>query len=92
MKIPTRPTSVAAWFNPTQDRKIYNTLLMLVLLLERISPDSSWKARLMQLMATMPLGTAQAMGFPDGWQAFPVWAPTMSLQPSPSGPTSFPCL
>jgi abortive infection bacteriophage resistance protein len=92
MKIPTRPTAVAAWFNPTQDRKIYNTLLMLVLLLERISPDSSWKARLMQLMATMPLGTAQAMGFPDGWQTFPVWAPTMSLQPSPSGPTWFPCL
>lgn len=73
MKLPTRPTAVAAWFNPTQDRKIYNTLLMLVLLLERIFPESSWKARLTQLMATMPIGTAYAMGFPAGWQSLPVW-------------------
>jgi abortive infection bacteriophage resistance protein len=73
MKLPTRSATVAAWFNPAQDRKIYNTLLMLALLLERIFPDSSWPTRLTQLIATMPPGTDQAMGFPAGWQAFPVW-------------------
>jgi abortive infection bacteriophage resistance protein len=80
MKLPTRPTAVVAWFNPAQDRKIYNTLLMLALLLQRIFPDSSWPTRLTQLMATMPPGTAQAMGFPVGWQSLPVWMPT---QPRP---------
>jgi abortive infection bacteriophage resistance protein len=76
MKLPTRPTAVAAWFSPAQDRKIYNTLLMLALLLARICPDSSWPARLTQLIATMPPGTDQAMGFPAGWQSLPVWEPT----------------
>lgn len=80
MKLPTHPTAVAAWFNPAQDRKIYNTLLMLALLLERISPDSSWPARLVTLIATMPADTAQAMGFPDGWQRLPVWT---SAPPQP---------
>lgn len=76
MKLPTRPATVAAWFNPAQDRKIYNTLLMLALLLERIFPDSSWPTRLVELVATMPAGTDQAMGFPAGWQSLPVWTAT----------------
>jgi len=75
MKLPTRPAAVAAWFNPAQDRKIYNTLLMLALLLERINPGSHWADRLTQLVAAMPPGTDQAMGYPPGWQNLPVWVP-----------------
>lgn len=74
MKLPTRPAASAAWFNPAQDRKIYNTLLMLALLLDRISPDSSWRTRLACLVDSMPAGTTEAMGFPTGWQHLPAWA------------------
>lgn len=74
MKLPTRPANTLAWFNPAQDRKVYNTLLMLALLLDRISLHSNWKKRLVKLLATMPPGTPEAMGFPNGWQELPVWA------------------
>lgn len=74
MKLPTRPAIAVDQFNPTQDRKVYNTLRMLALLLERISPQASWKTRLIRLLATMPPDTPQAMGFPKDWQALPAWA------------------
>ena len=74
MEFPTRPTTATTWFNPAQDRKVYNTLLMLALLLDRISLHSTWKTRLVRLVATMPPATPEAMGFPNGWQGLPIWA------------------
>lgn len=74
MKLPNRPTKVAAWFNGTNDRMVYNTLLMLALLLEQVSPGSTWKHRLLELLATMPANTPDAMGFSKGWQQMAIWA------------------
>lgn len=73
MKLPNQPASSAAWFNENDERKIYNTLLMLTLLLERVSPGSTWKHRLLELLETMPAGTMGAMGFPREWQAMAIW-------------------
>lgn len=84
MKLPERPAQTASWFNVDQGQKLYNTLLMLSLILERICPDSTWKRRLVGLVATMPGSTPEAMGFPDGWQHLPPWidAATTSRQPA----------
>lgn len=74
MKLPRHPADIAPWFNPAEDHKLYNTLLMLALLLNRVTPDSTWKKRLLELLATMPEGTTEVMGFPNGWREFEVWA------------------
>lgn len=74
MKLPHRPSHVTPWFNAQEDHKVYNTLLMLALLLERVCPDSTWTSRLIRLIDGMPVGTTQAMGFPENWRDFPVWA------------------
>jgi abortive infection bacteriophage resistance protein len=76
MKLPRHPCHVTPWFNAQEDHKVYNTLLMLTLLLERVCPDSSWKSRLIRLISQMPAGTTEAMGFPADWRDFPVWATT----------------
>jgi abortive infection bacteriophage resistance protein len=73
MKLPKHPASVAAWFNGTEDRKIYNTLLMLTQLLDKVSPYSTWKHRLLDLLATMPADSSDQMGFPQDWQKYAVW-------------------
>lgn len=57
----------------------------LALLLERISPDSRWKVKLLQLIATMPPETPEAMGFPAGWQALAVWAAVPGSLPKSLG-------
>jgi len=74
MKLPRHPADMANWFNAAEDRKVYNTLLMLALLLNRATPGSTWKQRLLELLATMPEGTTEAMGFPESWREFEVWA------------------
>lgn len=74
MKLPTHPVATAAWFNPAQDQRVYNTILMLALCVERINPGSRWLCRVIKLVDTMPAGTTIAMGFPTGWQSLPVWA------------------
>ncbi len=74
MKLPRRPPETAPWFNAAEDRKLYNTLVMLVLLLKRVTPASTWKQRLLELLDAMPEGTTGAMGFPMRWREFDVWA------------------
>jgi hypothetical protein len=64
MKLPRHPRHVLPWFNVQEDHKVYNTLLMLTLLLERVCPDNTWKSRLVRLIAQMPAGTTDAMDFP----------------------------
>jgi hypothetical protein len=75
MKLPNRPASLAQYFNSKQDRKIYNTLVMLALLLDVVSPKSGWKTRLLELILSMPEGADQAMGFPLGWRSLEAWSP-----------------
>ena len=84
MKLPTRPAATAAWFNQAQGQRIYNTLLVLALCIERINPGSRWACRIVKLVRTMPAGTTDAMGFPAGWELLPLWANAIRELANPS--------
>ena len=57
--------------------KIYVQLACLAYLLRRIDPRSTWHLDLRTLVKKFPAIPGMApetdMGFPEGWQAFPVW-------------------
>jgi len=55
------------------DNKLYNVLVLLVCLLSRQSPDSSYRMRLVALLATRTSAQLSQMGFPKDWQHRPVW-------------------
>lgn len=73
MKLPARPSVIADWFNAEQDSRIYNTLLMLGLILERICPESKWTHRLLGLVDSSPTAMQVDMGFPQRWRVLPLW-------------------
>lgn len=54
------------------EHKIYNTLVLIQHLLNIICPRSHWAQRLRALIEQYDIPTA-AMGFPDNWQALPLW-------------------
>jgi abortive infection bacteriophage resistance protein len=75
IKIPNKkPTSLIGSFNhqPGSDRKIYNTLVLLAYLIDLISPNHHWKARLFDLFQKHPVNQ-NAMGFPADWLQRPIW-------------------
>lgn len=73
MRIPRNPSYIVAWFNPPQDRKLYNTLVMLGYLLRVISPDSKWISHVRALISAHPQADPIAMGFPEDWVYLPIW-------------------
>lgn len=66
------PVGLPPCFNPNAPRKIYNSLVMLVFLLDIISPQHHWRCRLFDLLNKHHIDT-KAMGFPVGWQSLAVW-------------------
>ena len=67
-----RPADLQENFNPTDGKHLYNTLVMLAYLMDSIN-QNTWKQRLTNLFVKHPQVRAQAMGFPDDWQARPIW-------------------
>ncbi|MEO5354525.1 MAG: Abi family protein [Magnetococcus sp. XQGC-1] len=68
----TKPASLVADFHPAEDRKIYNTLVMLAWMMDRICPVHHWTARLLDLLkrhAILP----EAMGFPQDFATRSIW-------------------
>lgn len=55
-----------------RDRRIYNTLTMIVFLMDRLSPGHHWRRRLLRLLDAHGVDE-QAMGFPPDWSARPLW-------------------
>ncbi|MBK5913876.1 Abi family protein [Rhodocyclus purpureus] len=53
-------------------RKLYNTLVILLHLMDIVAPQHHWRARLLELIGRHSVPLA-AMDFPDGWQARPIW-------------------
>jgi hypothetical protein len=45
----------------------------MAILMDAINPESSWKSRLITLLITVATNQQKAMGFPVGWQYFPIW-------------------
>lgn len=67
-----RPADLQANFNHTDGKRLYNTLVMLAYLMDSIN-QNTWKQRLTNLFVKHPQVRAQTMGFPDDWQARPIW-------------------
>ncbi len=74
MKIPTvRPASALSWFNPPADRQIYNTLVMLGMMLRVIDPSTDWPHRVRALVDGAPIVDPAVMGFPTDWRSRGLW-------------------
>ncbi|WP_144264635.1 Abi family protein, partial [Polaromonas sp. C04] len=74
MTLPNRPASLASQFNEQQDRRIYNTLVMLSWCTRIIDPDGTWSARMKELLATRNDEEIRAMGAPANWSNAQPWA------------------
>jgi abortive infection bacteriophage resistance protein len=55
------------------DDRIYNTLVLLIYLLEQQGYPTSFAARVSALLNTMPRQYRTAMGFPYDWYKRPIW-------------------
>jgi len=72
-KLPQRtPFDLYQNFNPAIKRRLYNTLVMIAYLMDRINPHS-WKQRMNNLFINHPEINSTAMGFPDDWKDRPIW-------------------
>ena len=61
------------FFNRIDNGKIYNALVMMAYLMERIVPSGGWKRRLLTLLDEHS-GIPQAtMGFPPNWRRLEIW-------------------
>lgn len=78
MKLPrTKPASLVPNLDIGPDpnrapRRIYNTLVMLAYLMDRISPGHRWKQRLFELLERHRI-EARQMGFPADYRERPLW-------------------
>lgn len=75
MQLPkTKPEQLINSFNtdPSQERKIYNTLVMLLHFLNIISPEHHIKQHLIDLFEQRSIKVA-AMGFPTDWKKRDIW-------------------
>ena len=74
MQIPSvRPARARTWFNGSADRQVYNTLVMLGVLLNTIDPSTTWPSRIQALLDGSSGVDPSAMGFPDTWRSCPLW-------------------
>lgn len=61
---------------PHLHRRLYPALASLQTILTTISPGSTWRTRLADLLAEHPSASPHAMGFPEHWSDDPFWRPT----------------
>lgn len=73
MKLPNHPRPLRASFNDQSPKRIYNTLVILMYLLDQISPGSTWRTNVCDLIAAHPKVDLAAMGFPADWQRRAIW-------------------
>ena len=78
--IPRNPPALAATMDGPADRKLYNTICVLLHMTTSIAPESDWPMRLAALVATNPTGDFETMGFPADWHQRTLWAANCSTQ------------
>ena len=71
--LPKRPASLHSQFNLPEDRRIYNTLVMLTWCIRVISPETTWPGRVRELLSTRSASELKAMGAPTGWETRAPW-------------------
>lgn len=68
------PVPVIPNLHPVEDRRLYNTLVLLIFIVTVIEPAANWTRRLLNhLLSLKPIFLAQ-MGFPTDWQQRPLWS------------------
>lgn len=67
-----RPAIVAKSLNRDRERKIYNTLIIIIHLLNTISPGHHWKNSLLGLADNHRIDMSK-MGFPGNFKSLPIW-------------------
>lgn len=70
--VPHRPKPLAASIPGKVDRRLYNTLCLIMHMLSCISPGHHWRERLQMLLDAHKPDTS-AMGFPADWTTLPIW-------------------
>lgn len=74
LALPKKPAELHAQLQTTVGPKdrIYNTLVLLLWLMARVSPASEWRQRIRALMLERS-DLWNEMGFPLDWQSFDIW-------------------
>lgn len=67
----SKPAVLRGQFVP-DSHKLYNTLLLLLYLMDVVAPAHHWRQRLIGLIDAHAVDTAE-MGFPLEWRACPLW-------------------
>jgi abortive infection bacteriophage resistance protein len=67
------PAAVIPNLNPAEDRRIYNSLVLLIHMLSVIEPTSTWSKRLLQQVCLFDRKYLPQMGFPSDWLDRPLW-------------------
>ena len=73
MTLPRRPTPLAVQFNAGEERRIYNTLIMLAWCIRTISPETTWPTRLQALLRERTDAELKSMGAHVGWMESDPW-------------------
>lgn len=73
MTLPRRPAELALQFNTGEERRIYNTLVMLAWCIRTISPETTWPVRLQALLRERTDAELRSMGVPVGWTERAPW-------------------
>ncbi|MBF0180954.1 MAG: Abi family protein [Magnetococcales bacterium] len=76
----TKPAPLIADFHPEANRKIYNTLVMLAWMMDRICPIHRWRRRLLDLLQRHSIDT-RAMGFPNDFATRSIWRMASGAKP-----------
>lgn len=69
----SQPRHMLSSLHPAENRKIYNTLVMLGHMMDVIEPDHTWRARLIGLIEAQKYPVTAEMGFPPDWRDRPAW-------------------
>lgn len=72
--IPKLPKDGLPGLSNQHRRKIYNTLVLTLYLMDRINADHGWQIRILDLLDQHEIDT-DAMGFPENWRSLAPWNP-----------------
>lgn len=73
LALPHHPVKVVGSLNPEEDRRIYNTLVVLAHVVDVVEPENHWAHRLLALLRAQTFPVTEHMGFPCGWETLPMW-------------------
>lgn len=83
MTLPRRPSLLSVQFNQSEDRRIYNTLVMLAWCIRVISPETTWPNRVKSLLSSRTPAELKAMGAHADWATRAPWVTSAVAAPAP---------